>query len=111
MPSFFPLEQAHFRDLDVLPSVVIRVDLIVSLPLLFASRAGAFRTPTMRRPRRRQRRAPPSCRRQKSNPAEKVTESAHPARFSPDDNFSRQRVAIKKRFGIYLPDSAMPKPL
>jgi len=47
----------------------------------------------------------------KSNPEEKVTESAHPARFSPDDKFSRQRVAIKKRFGIYLPDSPLPKPL
>eukprot|EP00580_Thalassiosira_gravida_P001092 CAMPEP_0201606984 /NCGR_PEP_ID=MMETSP0492-20130828/6263_1 /ASSEMBLY_ACC=CAM_ASM_000837 /TAXON_ID=420259 /ORGANISM="Thalassiosira gravida, Strain GMp14c1" /LENGTH=46 /DNA_ID= /DNA_START= /DNA_END= /DNA_ORIENTATION= len=44
-------------------------------------------------------------------PDGKVTESAHPARFSPDDKFSRQRVAIKKRFGIYLPDSPLPKPL
>jgi H/ACA ribonucleoprotein complex subunit 3 len=35
----------------------------------------------------------------------KITESAHPARFSPDDKFSRQRVACKKRFGIYLPSS------
>jgi len=41
----------------------------------------------------------------KESPTGKVTESAHPARFSPDDKFSRQRVAIKKRFGIYLPDS------
>lgn len=47
---------------------------------------------------------------QKSNPEGKVTESAHPARFSPDDKFSSQRVAIKKRFGIYLPDS-YAKPL
>ncbi|KAL7530319.1 hypothetical protein ACHAXR_003424 [Thalassiosira sp. AJA248-18] len=47
----------------------------------------------------------------KSNSQGKVTESAHPARFSPDDKFSRQRVAIKKRFGIYLPDSPLPKPL
>ncbi|KAL3815723.1 hypothetical protein ACHAXA_004925, partial [Cyclostephanos tholiformis] len=47
----------------------------------------------------------------KSNPEGKVTESAHPARFSPDDKFSRQRVAIKKRFGIYLPDSQLSKPL
>lgn len=44
--------------------------------------------------------------RQKSNPEDKVTESAHPARFSPDDKFSKHRVACKKRFGIYLPDSA-----
>jgi H/ACA ribonucleoprotein complex subunit 3 len=39
----------------------------------------------------------------KSSPTGKVAESAHPARFSPDDKFSSQRVAIKKRFGIYLP--------
>ena len=39
----------------------------------------------------------------KENPAGRVTESAHPARFSPDDKFSAQRVACKKRFGIYLP--------
>jgi len=40
----------------------------------------------------------------KEAPNGKVTESAHPARFSPDDKFSRHRVACKKRFGIYLPD-------
>ncbi|CAD7928019.1 unnamed protein product [Amoebophrya sp. A120] len=28
------------------------------------------------------------------------TYSAHPARFSPDDKFSAQRIACKKRFGI-----------
>jgi H/ACA ribonucleoprotein complex subunit 3 len=47
---------------------------------------------------------------QKETPEKKVSESAHPARFSPDDKFSRQRVACKKRFGMYLPDSPM-KPL
>ena len=47
---------------------------------------------------------------QKENPDQKVTESAHPARFSPDDKFSRQRVACKKRFGLYLPDQPT-KPL
>lgn len=31
-----------------------------------------------------------------------ATLSAHPARFSPDDKFSRHRVTIKKRFGILL---------
>ena len=46
----------------------------------------------------------------KENPDGKVTESAHPARFSPDDKFSSQRVACKKRFGIYLP-SLPEKPL
>jgi H/ACA ribonucleoprotein complex subunit 3 len=31
-----------------------------------------------------------------------VTQSAHPARFSPDDKYSRQRVTIKKRYGILM---------
>lgn len=35
------------------------------------------------------------------------TQSAHPARFSPDDKFSRERVTIKKRFGI-LPTQQSP---
>ena len=39
----------------------------------------------------------------KETPAGKITESAHPARFSPDDKFSRHRIACKKRFNIYLP--------
>lgn len=29
-----------------------------------------------------------------------ITKSAHPARFSPDDKFSRQRVTLKKRFNM-----------
>ncbi|NP_001232365.1 H/ACA ribonucleoprotein complex subunit 3-like [Taeniopygia guttata] len=28
------------------------------------------------------------------------TRSAHPARFSPDDKFSRHRLALKRRFGV-----------
>ena len=28
------------------------------------------------------------------------TDSAHPARFSPDDKFSKERIACKTRFGI-----------
>ena len=28
------------------------------------------------------------------------TLSAHPARFSPDDKFSKERIACKKRFGL-----------
>ncbi|KAK4532639.1 hypothetical protein CCYA_CCYA13G3496 [Cyanidiococcus yangmingshanensis] len=28
------------------------------------------------------------------------TVSAHPARFSPDDKFSKQRLALKKRYGL-----------
>lgn len=36
----------------------------------------------------------------KSSPTGTMTRSAHPARFSPDDKFSRQRITIKKRFGL-----------
>ena len=52
-----------------------------------------------------------AARQQKFNPEKKVTESAHPARFSPDDKFSSQRVAMKKRFGVYLPDLPPTKEL
>lgn len=45
--------------------------------------------------------------RQKENPAGKLTESAHPARFSPDDKFSAARVANKTRFGV-LPTQQAP---
>jgi H/ACA ribonucleoprotein complex subunit 3 len=31
-----------------------------------------------------------------------VTKSAHPARFSPDDKYSRHRVTLKKRYGLLL---------
>ncbi|TIB70060.1 hypothetical protein E3P77_00010 [Wallemia ichthyophaga] len=37
---------------------------------------------------------------QKITTSGKITKSAHPARFSPDDKFSRHRVTIKKRYGI-----------
>ncbi|OCH89733.1 Nop10p-domain-containing protein [Obba rivulosa] len=40
----------------------------------------------------------------------KITKSAHPARFSPDDKFSRHRVTVKKRYGILLTQLPM-KPL
>jgi len=33
------------------------------------------------------------------------TQSAHPARFSPDDKFSQQRVQFKKRHGTLLTQS------
>ncbi|CAI8056015.1 H/ACA ribonucleoprotein complex subunit 3 [Geodia barretti] len=36
----------------------------------------------------------------KIDPSGKPTSSAHPARFSPDDKFSRQRVTLKRRFGL-----------
>ena len=31
-----------------------------------------------------------------------VTKSAHPARFSPDDKWSRHRVTLKKRYSLLL---------
>ncbi|XP_027489467.1 H/ACA ribonucleoprotein complex subunit 3, partial [Corapipo altera] len=37
---------------------------------------------------------------QKVSPGGLPTFSAHPARFSPDDKFSRHRLALKRRFGI-----------
>jgi len=45
----------------------------------------------------------------KMSPDGKPTLSAHPARFSPEDKYSRQRIAIKKRFGL-LP-TQQPKPV
>jgi len=38
----------------------------------------------------------------KVSPEDNPTVSAHPARFSPDDKFSRERILVKKRFGILL---------
>lgn len=38
----------------------------------------------------------------KTTPTGSVTKSAHPARFSPDDKFSRHRVTLKKRFNLLL---------
>lgn len=39
-------------------------------------------------------------REQKEDPSGKPTHSAHPARFSPDDKFSKERIITKKRFGL-----------
>lgn len=36
----------------------------------------------------------------KTTESGEITKSAHPARFSPDDKYSRQRVLLKKRFGM-----------
>jgi len=36
----------------------------------------------------------------KETPDGKPTESAHPARFSPDDKFSKHRIICKRRFGL-----------
>ena len=38
----------------------------------------------------------------KTSPGATATKSAHPARFSPDDKFSRHRVTLKKRFNVLL---------
>ncbi|XP_078148319.1 nucleolar RNA-binding Nop10p family protein [Carex rostrata] len=43
----------------------------------------------------------------KESPLGAATESAHPARFSPDDPYSRQRVLLKRRFGL-LPTQQTP---
>ena len=37
-----------------------------------------------------------------------ATRSAHPARFSPDDKFSSQRITLKKRFGILPTQQVWP---
>ncbi|KAG7221482.1 hypothetical protein INR49_002457 [Caranx melampygus] len=44
----------------------------------------------------------------KACPNGQPTSSAHPARFSPDDKFSRHRVMVKKRFGILLTQQPRP---
>ncbi|OIR57474.1 MAG: H/ACA ribonucleoprotein complex subunit 3 [Amphiamblys sp. WSBS2006] len=37
----------------------------------------------------------------KETVGEEETKTAHPARFSPQDRYSRERVTIKKRFEIF----------
>ena len=37
---------------------------------------------------------------EKVDPSGNPTFSAPPARFSPEDKYSRQRITIKKRFGL-----------
>ncbi|KAG0602683.1 hypothetical protein M758_10G032800 [Ceratodon purpureus] len=44
---------------------------------------------------------------QKESPTEEPTQSAHQARFSPDDKFSKHRVICKKRFNL-LPTQQPP---
>ncbi|KAH0605538.1 uncharacterized protein H6S33_004760 [Morchella sextelata] len=46
----------------------------------------------------------------KITPSGAVTKSAHPARFSPDDKYSRHRVTLKKRFGILMTQQSEQKP-
>lgn len=42
----------------------------------------------------------------KTNAEGEITKSAHPARFSPDDKYSRQRVTLKQRFGLLPTDKS-----
>ncbi|XP_061891264.1 H/ACA ribonucleoprotein complex subunit 3 [Entelurus aequoreus] len=44
----------------------------------------------------------------KEAPNGQPTSSAHPARFSPDDKFSRHRLTVKKRFGLLLTQQPRP---
>ncbi|XP_037910990.1 H/ACA ribonucleoprotein complex subunit 3 [Hermetia illucens] len=44
----------------------------------------------------------------KKTPEGRPTVSAHPARFSPEDKYSRQRIIIKKRFGLLLTQRPQP---
>lgn len=48
------------------------------------------------------------CALQKEDPTTKPTISAHPARFSPDDKFSKERIITKKRFQLLPTQSPDP---
>lgn len=45
---------------------------------------------------------------QKRSPDNLPTASAHPARFSPEDSYSRQRLIIKKRFNLLITQKPEP---
>ncbi len=45
----------------------------------------------------------------KVDPSGNPTFSAHPARFSPEDKFSRQRITVKARFGLLPTQQPAPK--
>lgn len=44
----------------------------------------------------------------KTDPKGRPTMSAHPAKFSPEDKYSRQRVTLKKRFGLLPTQQPLP---
>ncbi|XP_078063453.1 H/ACA ribonucleoprotein complex subunit 3 [Mustelus asterias] len=44
----------------------------------------------------------------KVDPSGSTTSSAHPARFSPDDKYSRHRVTIKRRFNLLMTQQPPP---
>jgi H/ACA ribonucleoprotein complex subunit 3 len=43
------------------------------------------------------------------NPEGKVTNTAHPAKFSPDDPYSEERIECKRRFNLLLTQTAPPQ--
>lgn len=45
---------------------------------------------------------------QKMDPNGKPTLSAHPARFSVEDKYSRERITMKRRFGLLLIQQPQP---
>nr|CAD7441159.1 unnamed protein product [Timema bartmani] len=51
---------------------------------------------------------PPLPLKSKVDPDGQPTKSAHPARFSPEDKYSRQRITIKKRFNLLLTQQPAP---
>ncbi|EGI69708.1 NOP10 protein, partial [Pseudoatta argentina] len=44
----------------------------------------------------------------KVDPNGKPTMSAHPARFSVEDKYSRERIIMKRRFGLLLTQQPQP---
>ncbi|KZC10833.1 PREDICTED: H/ACA ribonucleoprotein complex subunit 3 [Dufourea novaeangliae] len=44
----------------------------------------------------------------KVDPNGKPTLSAHPARFSPEDKYSRERITLKRRFDLLLTQQPLP---
>lgn len=44
----------------------------------------------------------------KIDPNGKPTMSAHPARFSPEDKYSKERIILKRRYGLLLTQAPMP---
>lgn len=43
------------------------------------------------------------------NPDGKVTDTAHPAKFSPDDPYSEERIECKRRFNLLLTQTPGPQ--
>ncbi|XP_044016164.1 H/ACA ribonucleoprotein complex subunit 3-like [Aphidius gifuensis] len=44
----------------------------------------------------------------KVDPQGNPTFSAHPARFSPEDKYSRERITLKRRFNLLLTQKPQP---